>query len=106
MQQRTKRQNASLHLYFKQVADNLNAQGVSFNVLIKDIEVDLTEEHIKVMFKAIAKTKYFKDSTTQLTNNEVTACFDEMTRHLAKFGVYQPFPSQEGTEEYLNSFIQ
>lgn len=106
MKQRSLKLNNALHLYFTQVSDSLNHAGVSFPVLIKDIEVDITPEHIKVMFKAIAKTKYGKDSTAQLTANEITACFEEMNRHLSNFDVSVSFPSQETTENYLNSFIQ
>jgi 3'-phosphoadenosine 5'-phosphosulfate sulfotransferase len=92
---RTIPQNKSLHKYCTDVADTLNASGISMSVFFTDLEADYTMEIIKNLFRKFAKVKYGKTSTKDLNTNEVTAIYDEVNRHLAKFGLHIEWPSQE-----------
>jgi len=105
VQPRTLKQNKSLHLYFSQVANELNNHGISLKIALQDLEVDITEHNVKSMFKAIAKEKFGKSSTADLSRKELNECCEEMNRHISKLGIQVDFPSQENTENYLNSYI-
>ena len=43
---------------------------------------------------------------TQQHNLEITEMYDEFNKILAAQGYHIPFPSQENTESYINSFVQ
>lgn len=92
---RTLRQNRALHKYCTEVATELQNAGVTVSAFIKDIEADFTMETVKMMWRAFAKAKYGKDSTTQLTSKQINEIYDECNRHIAKFGIHIAFPSSE-----------
>lgn len=95
IKQRTNLQNRSLHKYCSDVANLLNESGISMSVFFKDIEADYTMEIIKELFRKFAKVKYGKVSTTELTTSEITAIYDEITRHIAKFGLFMEWPNKD-----------
>ena len=95
---RTLKQNKSVHKYFKEVADELNGQGISQTNFIKGLEIDFSEHSVKDIFRAIGKQKYGKKSTADLTTSELQGCWEEMNRRLADFGTSIPFPSIENKE--------
>lgn len=101
---RTYKQNRSLHKYCQEVADELNASGIGVSVFYKDIKADHTMESVKELWRSFARAKYGKKSTTEFTTKEINEVYDEVNRHLAKFGIHIGFPSQENTEEYLKSY--
>lgn len=90
---RTGRQNNSIHLYFEEVARELNNSGIDMRVLVKNLQVSHTKESVKGIWRAIAEAKYGKKSTTELTSKEIDEVFDEFNRLLAEFGIHVPFPS-------------
>lgn len=96
-------QNRALHKWCTECATELSNAGVTVQAFIKDIEADFTMETVKMMWRAFAKAKYGKESTTQLTSKQINEVYDECNRHLAKFEIHLPFPSQEQTEEYIKS---
>lgn len=100
----TNQQRKATHKYFEEVARELNNQGIDVQVLVKNLRVDATPEMIKNIYRAIGKEKFGITSTEELTTSQVTQCYEEMNRLLASVGCYITFPSQENTEEYLNSF--
>jgi len=102
---RTIRQNSSLHLLCRQVATELNNQGISLQIALQGIEADVTEHNVKDMFRAVAKAKFGVQSTSDLDNKQMLEVYEEMVRHFGKFGVTVTWPSQETTESYLNSYI-
>lgn len=102
---RTNQQNKALHKYCTEVAVELQNAGVSVEAFVKDIQADFTMETVKMMWRAFAKAKYGKESTTQLTKKQINEVYDECNRHISKFGIHISFPSQEQTESYLSSFI-
>lgn len=102
--QRTLKQNSSLHKYCTEVATELNNSGVGIDVFFKNVQADHTMESVKFLWQGFAMAKYGKKGTSQLTTSELNAVFEEVNRHLASFGVHIPFPSQEQTTNYLNSY--
>ena len=101
---RTLKQNRSLHKWCTEVAVELNNRGIGQKVLLERVEVDHSMESIKSIWRAICRAKFGKTSTTELTTSEINNVYDEMTRMLSEYDVHVSFPSQENTEEYLNSF--
>lgn len=95
MEQRTNAQNRSLHKYCTELANELNGAGVSMQAFIKDIQADHTMESVKSLWRAFAKAKYGKESTTELTRREINEVYEEVNRHIAQFGIYMSFPSNE-----------
>lgn len=101
---RTDAQNKSLHRYCSELATELQNAGVPLEVFVKDIEADYTMEAVKEVFRAFARAKFHKQSTADLTTNEIQEVYEEMSRHVAQFGIYMAWPSIEETDNYINSF--
>ena len=107
--QRTSLQNKSLHLYFEMVAHELENQGQTMTNIIAKlplIEITPTKNSIKeLLWKPIAQSLFGKKSTTELTTAEITQVYEVMAMFLAKeFSISLPFPNQEETTNYLNSY--
>jgi len=96
--ERTPRQNSSLHLYFRQLAEELNLAGLDMRKVLKPtIAIPWSEASIKsFLWKPIQEAMFNKKSTTELTTAEVNKVFEVLDRHLLeKFDVNVAFPSQE-----------
>lgn len=95
---RTSLQNKSLHLFFTQLADQLNEAGLDQRKVLKPgIEIPWDSRTIKEqIFRPVMKAQLGKESTTELTTKEVDQVFETLARHLAnKFGITIEFPSIE-----------
>lgn len=92
---RTPKQRNALQLYCRKLSELLNESGISQAVFFQEMEADYTEEMIKGLFRKFAKVKYNKDSTAKLNRGEVIAIYDEINRHIAKFGLHMAWPSEE-----------
>lgn len=95
---RTLQQNRSLHKYCTEVANELNGAGVTMKAFVKDIQVDHTMESVKNVWRAIAREKFGKSSTANLSSKEITQIYEEVNRHLASFGLHISFPSEESRQ--------
>jgi hypothetical protein len=104
--QRSSKQNRSLHKYCTEVANELNDRGISMEVFMKNIEADHTMESVKSLWRAFAKAKYGKTSTSDLSSKEIDGIYDEVNRHLSKFDIHLAFPSEENRAEALQSYEQ
>jgi hypothetical protein len=98
--QRTGQQNRALHLYFTQVASELDRQGHTLQDVVKAItkvEITPTPHNIKeVVWREIQKTLLGKESTTFLTKHEIDQVYDVMNKWLGQhFGIHIPFPNDE-----------
>ena len=96
--QRTSQQNRALHLYFRQLADELNDRGLSVQETLKpDVSIDWNERLVKeLLFRPVQQALLGKKSTTELTTKEIDEVFDIINRHLGeKFGISIEFPSIE-----------
>lgn len=95
---RTDRQNRSLHVYFQLLADELNSAGYDMKKTLKhDVDIPWSGELIKdYIWRPIQRAQVQKDSTTELTTDEVNKIYLTLTRHLAeRFGIDVSFPSDE-----------
>ena len=103
---RTLQQNKSLHVFCTEVATELNNAGISMQALIENLHIDHTKESVKGIWRAIAKAKYGKESTTELTTREIQDVYEEFNRMLANFGIHLSWPSIESSPNYLMTLEQ
>ncbi len=101
---RSLQQNKSLHVYCEELAGELNNAGVTMKALIENLQIDHTKESVKAIWRAIAKAKFQKESTTELTTKELQEVYEELNRLVSAFGIHIAWPSQESTPSYLSSF--
>src|SRR5574343_855005 len=94
-EKRTTNQNKALHKYCTDVARELNNAGIPVSVFMQDIQADYTMETVKELWRAFARAKYGKSSTTELTKKQIDEVYDEVNRHIAQFGIHIDFPSRE-----------
>ena len=104
---RTKKQNDSLHLYFENLAQHLNNEGydvrIVFQVLAeKGIDVFWSKTIVKELWRMIQKAELGKTSTTELDSaNEITQIHDILNKFLSEnFYINEPFPSIESLMEH------
>lgn len=105
MEKRTDKQNRSLHLLFKLLAEELNENSLDMRKTLKPgVEIPWTGDSVKeYLWRPIQEAQLNKKSTTELTTKEIDAVFDTITRHIGeKFGIYVPFPS---IDEVLNEKV-
>jgi hypothetical protein len=104
---RTKKQNASIHLFFRLLADELNANNLDMRKVLKpEVQIEWNEKAIKeYLWKPIQEACVAKKSTTELTTSEVNEIYEILNRHIGqKWGVHVEFPNEAMTENYLRSF--
>ena len=92
---RTEKQNNAMHLWFRQMSEQLNDAGYSNKHPFNDqIEIPFTEGLVKEMlYKPIIKAMYDKTSTTRLTGKELSEAAEVLVRWLSEHkGIYVPFP--------------
>lgn len=92
-----------MHKYCEEMANLLNEHGIAVSVVYTNIEANHTKETVKELWRAFARAKYGKKSTTEYTSQDIDAIYDEVNRHISRFGISLPFPSQENTAGYLSS---
>ena len=108
-QLRTDRQNRSLHVYLRQVAEILNAAGYSVEQVLTNFTMELSwsEELVKeILWRTAQKRMLGKQSTTSLLKkDEIDDIVNVITRFLGERLHIEnppPFPSIESLE--LNEF--
>ena len=105
--QRTIKQNKSLHLWFRLLADTLNESGLGMREVLKpSVYIEWNDKTIKeYIYKPILEAMLLKKSTTEMTTKEIDKVWETINLHLGeKFGVeVPPIPSQEQTESYIKS---
>ncbi len=95
---RTTKQNKSLHLYFRLLAEALNEAGLDMKKVLKPtIDISWNERSVKeYIWRPIQNAQVIKKSTTELNTDEINKIWEVINRHLSeKFGIYVPFPSEE-----------
>src|ERR1044071_6647334 len=104
--QRTIQQNKALHLYFQIIAEKLNDAGLDMRVVLKpEVEIPWTKESVKDhLWRPVQDLYLKKDSTTELTTDEITKVYEVLNRFLAeKHGISEPFPSIEQFGDILEN---
>lgn len=109
MSKRSLKQNDSLHLFCSNLSAELNSRGYDMRVVLKpEYRLSWDMKSVKEnLYKPLAKAMYGKESTTELTTDEVSKVHAMLMNMLVeKFPEidYVDFPSEETTENYLNSF--
>jgi Ser-tRNA(Ala) deacylase AlaX len=95
---RTDRQNRALHLWFTQLARELNDNGQDMRqVISKEIDIAWSPYTVKEhLFRTTMKAMYGYKSTKQLKTNEIDKIFDVITKAIGeRTGLFVPFPSLE-----------
>ena|SRR3990167_2451843 len=97
-QQRTPKQNASLHLFFQMTADSLNEAGYSVQKIIKQsMDINWSPHLVKeLLWRGAQNAMLGKISTTELTTDEVSKIYEQLNLYLSeKFGIFVCFPSED-----------
>lgn len=93
---RTPQQNKALHLWFRLVAEELNAGGFTVNhVLAKKVELNWNEKLVKeILWRELQERILGKKSTTSLEKTfDIDQVWEHLNRHLGQeFGIHVPFP--------------
>lgn len=92
---RTERQNSAMHLWFRQISEELNDCGCWVPHPFSDtLEMPFTDVLVKEMlYKPIIKAMYDKNSTGKLTVRELSESAEVLIRWLSENKqVYVPFP--------------
>lgn len=109
MEQRTTKQNKSLHKFFDLLATELNGKGYDMRVVLKpSYRIDWDSKSVKEhLWKELQSAMYNKKSTTELTTSEINKVYEQLMRMLTeKFDQldFIDFPSEESTPEYYKSY--
>lgn len=91
---RTDLQNRAMHLYFTQLAEELNDAGFDMKKVIR-VDVPWTAFSVKeYLWRPVQKMLFGKKSTTQLKTNQVGEIHDVVDRGVSeRTGVHVPWPS-------------
>lgn len=95
---RTSLQNRALHLYLKQLADELNANDLTVQLVLKEaVERHWDMETVKSQLWSPIQKSLFGDAKTSKMN---TKAYDKVDFYLShflstKFGISVPFPNIE-----------
>ena len=95
-EQRTITQNKALHLLMEQTAEALNESGQDMRKVLKEtVEIAWTKESAKYyLFHPIMKAMYQKESTADLSKEQLQKVYEVFHRHLSeKAEIDLPFPS-------------
>jgi hypothetical protein len=95
---RTDQQNKALHVWLREVGEELNAAGLDMRKTLKqEVEIPWTEDRVKeFIWYPVMEAATGKESTTKLTTVEISEVHDILSRHLGeKFSIYVPWPSYE-----------
>lgn len=95
---RTRKQNNSIHLYFRQLADALNASGYDMKKTLRaEIDIPWSEYSVKEsLWRPTQEVLYGKESTKELTTEDVSKIYDIVDRAISeRTGVHVPFPDIE-----------
>lgn len=94
--QRTTKQNKALHLFFEQLADELNDAGLDMRRTLKPgVDIPWSQRSVKeYLWRPIQEAQLGKKSTTELSTQEIDRVLQTITRHLGqRFGIRVEFPS-------------
>lgn len=99
---RTLSQNAAVHKYCTMMADELNNAGYEYHMFIERVKsrgvtVEWSMEKFKDAWKMVQFAMFQKESTTELTTDEVSKVYEQVNAKFAEMaGVSMPFPDRRG----------
>lgn len=94
---RSSQQNRAMHKFFTIIADELNNIGATFIYEFgkETIEIPYTSELIKeTLWKPIQKALFNKDSTSEITTEEINKVIDVITLKFGEMGIPIMFPNK------------
>ncbi len=110
-EQRTKKQNKSIHLFCRKLANELNGKGYYMQLVLKPTyELRWDDKAVKEhLLKPVIKMLFQTEHTSELTKQEITKAHEQLMMMLMESPKlkeldYIDFPSEEQTENYINSF--
>lgn len=94
--QRTTKQNASMHLWFRRISERMNAHGVSFKSFFRK-DFDLPWDKDGMMFKynvwrPLQKISLDKEKTRDLSTDEVQVIYNMISDRLCSLDIVEPWP--------------
>lgn len=96
---RSAQQNRALHLFYRLLAEELNAGGYTVQLILKEkMDLDWTPEAAKeLLWRPAQRAILGKESTKDLEKVEdIDLVYSHLNRHLGeKFGIHVAFPSHE-----------
>ena len=98
---RTAQQNKALHLWFKMLAEALDAAGFDMTKTLEHkAEIPWSGVSVKeYLYRPVMDAVKQKKSTTKLDTKEVSEVVDIVSRHVSNItGVFVPFPDRFGYE--------
>ena len=98
---RTSAQGRAIHLWFRQIAEICQNQGVTFDLIIKHTHhVAVTEYAVKALWHVLQKALYGTESTRDLTKSgQIDRMVDHFVVLFAKEEVeLPPFPNRIGID--------
>jgi hypothetical protein len=100
---RSNAQNAALHLYMTQLAEQLNNAGYTFTNAL-GLEIPFTMELIKEsIWKPTQKELFNIESTTKLNTEMINKMIDVFSLHFGQKGIYVEFPNFQSFLNKLDS---
>ncbi len=91
---RTTTQNNAYFLFQEFVASEMNNQNISLAKLVAEIKPRPTKESLHVIFKSILEKMYNKNTTTNMSREEMQNCLDVYMEALATVWVNISFPDE------------
>lgn len=94
---RSKKQDSSMHVYCRQVAQCLNDMGITCNQFFKEgYEMKFSEDIIKNdVWKAVQLAMTGKESTKDLDKKEVSEVYEVVNKKLSEHGVHIAWPCND-----------
>jgi hypothetical protein len=99
---RSIQQNRALHKLFTDLAKECQKKGITVRQLYeKGFDVMVTKEIFKNdVWRKIQIAMFDKESTKDLTTQEINQIFDVINKEFADWEIHIPFPSTESMMEY------
>ena len=100
VKQRSGQQNRALHLYCPALAELMKEAGITQKKLLSNlgngVDLEMTGEMIKNIFREMGRARYGKESTADLTPVELSDTYLVVDELLARItGISIPWPSSE-----------
>jgi hypothetical protein len=98
--QRSKKQNAALHVWLRELSKQLNEAGYDMKKTLKpEVEIPWDDEGIMAkehLWRPVQRIMLDKESTVEPEKMEYTKVYETLNRHLStKFGISIPWPQHE-----------
>lgn len=97
--QRTAKQNAALHKFFRMLANALNDAGFEMKKVLaaKSVDVRWSAESVKeVLWRPLQEAIINETSTTKVDRKAYDKVYEVLMKHLGELcGVYVPFPNKQ-----------